>query len=147
MAHGDLSQRIRDRAVQRYVRPAKLRKQRKFKVVIRDLMNELEAEGFPKNHPRQFCTAVQTRNFLDEHGLTIERVEGPPGGNGPSVIVHYAINGEDETSDSSIAVVETPAERAFRVTEKLRGALKDVIASHGGTRGYISWVRGYEDEE
>ncbi len=41
---------------------------------------------------------------------------------------------------------ETPSERAYRVTERLRGRLKDVIQSYGGTEGYMRWVRG-EDED
>ncbi len=144
MAHGDLSQKIRDRAVQRFVKPAKMRQQRKFVVVIKDLMNELEGEGFPKNHPRQFCTAVQTKKFLDEHGLAIERVDGPAKGHGPTVVVHYVVKSEAEAFSETVN--ETPAERATRVTEKLAGRLKDVIKSYGGTKGYMRWVRG-EDEE
>jgi hypothetical protein len=145
MAHGDLSQKIRDRAVQRYVQPAKLKRQRRFTLAIRELMTELEAEGFPKNHPRQFCTAVQAKKFLNEYGLEIEHVDAPPQGHGPNVVVHYLVKSESQEVTSPVAM-ETPSERAKRVTDKLAGRLKDVIASFGGTEGYMRWVRG-EDEE
>jgi hypothetical protein len=44
-------------------------------------------------------------------------------------------------------VPETPAERALRLTEKLRGLMQDEIAAHGGTEGFMRWVRSDEDEE
>jgi hypothetical protein len=42
---------------------------------------------------------------------------------------------------------ETPEEKAFRLTEALRGLLKDEIAAYGGTEGFMRWVRSDEDED
>ena len=43
-------------------------------------------------------------------------------------------------------IVETPKERSFRLTEQIRGLMKDEIAAHGGAEGYLRWVRSEEDE-
>jgi hypothetical protein len=48
---------------------------------------------------------------------------------------------------AKIADQESPKERAFRLTEKLRGLLKEEIAAHGGTEGFMRWVRSDEDED
>lgn len=63
MAHGDASRKIRDRAVTRFIEPARRMNQLKFDIDIKPLMRELEAEGFTKNRPAQFCTAVQKSRF------------------------------------------------------------------------------------
>ena len=112
---------------------------------IKPLMKELESEGFPANHPRQFCKALQKRAFLQEKGLILQDVEGPPSGTSTTVVIHYSVNGGSGTSASVNA--ETPAQRAFRLTEKLRGLMKDEIAAHGGTEGFMRWVRSDEDED
>jgi hypothetical protein len=68
------------------------------------------------------------------------------------VVVHYrvlsgGVTGRANQSESAgRALMETPEERAFRLTEKLRGLMKEEIAAHGGAEGYLRWVRG-EDEE
>lgn len=44
--------------------------------------------------------------------------------------------------------VETPRERAMRICSELYGSMKGEIAAHGGTEGYMRWVRGDgEDSE
>jgi hypothetical protein len=42
---------------------------------------------------------------------------------------------------------ETPEARAYRLTEKLRGLLKDELAEYGGGEAFIRWVRGYDEED
>ena len=49
-------------------------------MAIKPLMKEMEAEGFAPNRPRQFCTALQKKDFLREKNLVLDRVEGPPSG-------------------------------------------------------------------
>ena len=41
---------------------------------------------------------------------------------------------------------ESPEERALRLTEKLRGSLKDELAEYGGAEGFMKWVRSDEDD-
>lgn len=41
---------------------------------------------------------------------------------------------------------ETPSQRAFRLTERVRGLLKDEIAAFGGTEAFMRWVRSDEED-
>jgi hypothetical protein len=104
-------------------------------------MKELEAEGFPTNHPRQFCKALQKKAFLEEKGLILDHVDGPPSGTSTTVVLHFSLS-----NDAGFLAVETPEARAKRVVDGLCGILKDEIASYGGTEAFMRWVRSEEDE-
>jgi hypothetical protein len=41
---------------------------------------------------------------------------------------------------------ENPSARAFRLTEKMRGLLKEELAEYGGGEAFLRWVRS-EDED
>jgi hypothetical protein len=41
---------------------------------------------------------------------------------------------------------EDPSARAFRLTEKLRGLLKEELAEYGGGEAFLRWIRS-EDED
>jgi hypothetical protein len=41
---------------------------------------------------------------------------------------------------------ETPEEKAHRLTESLRGPLKNEFATFGGAEGFLRMVRGYDEE-
>jgi hypothetical protein len=149
MAFGDASEQIRTRAWERYIEPLVREGKVEIAVPIKRLMKEMEAEDFPPNHPRQFCKALQKRTFLREKGLVLEYVEGPPSGTSTTVVLHFRTLPRDPAGSSSPPdpkSPEAPAERAFRLTEKLRGLMKDQIAAHGGTEGFMRWVRSDEDE-
>jgi len=64
-------------------------------------MKRLEAEGFPKNRPRQFCTAPQEGAFLEEKNLVLDYVEGPPSGNSTTVVLHFKVGGASAPSSST----------------------------------------------
>jgi len=51
---------------------------------------------------------------------------------------------EDETMKP---IDESPDEKAYRLTEKLRGLLKNEIAALGGAEGYMRWVRSDHADE
>jgi hypothetical protein len=140
MAHGDGAELIRERAWTQYIQPRLLEGQAEIAVKIRLLMREMEAEGFPTNQPRLFCKALQKNSFLREKGLRV-RVEGPPSGTSTTVVLHFTSTG------TASPATETPAERAHRLTEKLRGLMKNEIAARGGTEGFLRWVRSDEDED
>ena len=146
MSHGSSSQQIRQRAVSRFIEPARSKGLTRFQLPIKLLMRELESEGFPKNRPAQFCAAVQKEQFRDEQGFEIERVDGPPSGKSTTVVFYCKFKGTAKPEPRLVQGDETPAERAFRVTENLRGLLKEEIAAFGGAEAYLRWVRG-EDEE
>jgi len=150
-----LSDRIRALAQARYVKPAILAGKRQFSIRVRDLLSDLQAEGFPGGHTPQICSALRTSKFLRENGLEIEDVEGPPSKMSPTVIVRYRLSSPDARSDSTRRLEangnagseeEDPATRAFRLTEKLRGLLKEELAEYGGGEAFLRWIRS-EDED
>jgi hypothetical protein len=156
MKHGELSERIRSRAVRKYVQPALDSGLSHFSIKVKDLMKELEAEGFPPNHPAQFCSAVRARTFLLEHGLEIERIDGPASKTSTTVVVHYRVKERNRGVAASIAEpatdkvssdgpVEDSAAWAKRLTGKLFGLLKEELAEYGGGEAFLKWVRS-EDE-
>lgn len=155
MNHG-LSDQVRTVALDKFVKPAVRAGKVRFSVAVRDLMRHLQADGFPERNWPQICTAIQTGKFLRENGLEIEGVDGPPKKQSPTVVVRYRVAGrgkaavaEDEelTQDEAKAEAESPEAWAFRLTERLRGLMKEEISAHGGTEGYMRWVRGYDEEE
>jgi hypothetical protein len=50
----------------------------------------------------------------------------------------------DKERDGSIA--EGPEERATRLCDWLFGLRKEEIAAHGGTEGFINWVRSRDED-
>lgn len=145
MAHGDGSERIRQVAWDRIIQPQINSGRARIDVEIKPLMKQLESEGFSKNRPRQFCTALQKESFLAEKGLILDGKDGPPSGTSTTVVLHFKLaNGSWPKVATTLE--ETPEQRAFRLTEKIRGLMKDEIAAHGGGEAYLRWVRGVEEE-
>ena len=147
MASVGLSDRIRKRAVEEYVRPALQSGSSGVTIRVRDLMRKLEAEGFPANHPAQFCTALQKKAFLQEYDLVPDGKEGPPSGKSTTVVLHYrflkqAIHEPANKSDESTRKAD---ERAEQFVNRLRGLLKDELAEYGGGEAFIQWIRS-EDQ-
>lgn len=142
-----LSDKIRDMARNKYVTPAVRSGHTHFSIRVRDLINDLQAEGYPPSYTPQICSALQTRKFLSENGLEIENVEGPPRKVSPTVVIRYRLqNAASDHIPAQRPPAEDPSERAFRLTEKLRGILKDELAEYGGGEAFLRWVRS-DDEE
>ncbi|MGA2087207.1 MAG: hypothetical protein ABSG60_17000 [Terracidiphilus sp.] len=150
-----LSDQVRVRAKARYVDPAILAGMKHFSIAIKGLMKELEAEGFPKNHARQFCTALTSDKFLRTNGLEIEGVDGPPSKESTTVVVRYRV--ASRGTESGVAKNspegggtepqdDDPSDRALRLTERLRGLLKEEFAEYGGGEAFLRWIRS-EDED
>ena len=149
-----LSDRIREFAKAKYVDPAVHEGKSRFLIRVKDVNNELRAEGFPPRHTPQICDALTGRKFLRENGLEIEKVEGPPSGQSPTVVVYYRIGDprqmqpiEDIGSPRhELKPAEDATERAYRLTEKIRGILKDELAAYGGGEAFLRWIRSEDDE-
>ena len=151
-----LSDRIRSLARDKYVRAAMKTGKAQFTIRVRDVLNDLKAEGFPGGHTPQICSALQTTKFLRENGLEIDQVEGPPSKMSPTVVVRYRIakSGQvanpvktGEKASAPAGEEESPEARARRLTERLRGLLKDELAEYGGAEAFIRWVRGYDEDD
>jgi hypothetical protein len=150
-----LSDLVRTVAQERYVKPAKQAGKLQFSIRVRDLLNDLQTEGFPAGHTPQICSALQTSKFLRENGIQIEGTDGPPSKQSPTVVVHYRVASEtvqhgvrNDLPENAREPVneETPEEWAHRTTSKLQGLLKNEIAEMGGAQAYMRWVRS-DDEE
>lgn len=150
-----LSDLVRSVAQAKYVQPALRSGKREFSIRVRDLRGDLLAEGFPAGHTPQICSALQTSKFLRENGIEIEEVIGPKSKMSPTVIVRYRVANSGtqaviETKPSGIEQAEPEREDpdawALRLTEKLRGLLKDELKEYGGGEAFLRWVRS-EDED
>ncbi|HUH61489.1 MAG TPA: hypothetical protein VLZ50_00775 [Terracidiphilus sp.] len=118
-------------------------------------MQDLVKSGFPAGNWPQVCTALRKKTFLRQKGIEIESVDGPPSKMSTTVVYHYRVAKPDAKAASSNEKVtsgkeatdETPEARARRLTEELRGLLKEEMAPYGGAEGFIRWVRGYDEED
>ena len=149
----NLSDQIRTVAQAKFVKPAHAAGKRDFSISVRELMDILEAQGFPRNHTPQICNALQTGKFLRPNGLKITGIDGPKSKTSTTVVIHYGVTGEKPVSDEPSRTVasmkanpEEPEVRARRLTDNLRGLLKKEIAAHGGAEAFIQWVRS-DDED
>jgi hypothetical protein len=150
-----LSDQVRAVALEKYVHPAIRAGKMQFSVAVRDLMRHLQAEGFPEKNWPQVCTAIQAEKFLRTNGLEIEGIDGPPSKKSTTVVVRYRVADtatrlipqESSPNEGGIdPTEESPEEWAFRVTEKMRGLLKEELAEYGGGEAFLRWIRS-EDED
>lgn len=150
-----LSDQVRAMAQAKYVHPAIIAGKRQFSIPVKALLEDLQTDGFPARNTPQVCTALQTSKFLRENGLEIEGVDGPPSKMSTTVVVRYRIANRGVDSDAKNTPLEggrmepheeDPTARAFRLTEKLRGLLKEELAEYGGGEAFLRWVRS-EDED
>jgi hypothetical protein len=147
-----LSEKVRAVALRKYVQPAKEAGKSEFSIAVKDLLkDDLDKTMFPGNRVPLVCSAITTRGFQRENGLEIIAIDGPKSKTSPTVVVHYRIAAEGQAERLESTLPETPiAEdseaRAYRLTEKLRGLLKEEIAAYGGAEGFMRWVRGHDEE-
>jgi hypothetical protein len=139
------SDRVRDIVLNKYVWPALKSGSERVSVHARDVLKDAEASAdFPRGRTPLVCNVLQSKKLLQEAGLEIEGIDGPPSRQSRKVVVHYRLV---DGGPRVVQAPETHEEKANRLCEKLRGLMKDEIAAHGGAEGYIRWVRSDEDEE
>lgn len=118
---------IRMHARERYVLPARQRKQKQFSINAGDVVRELKMTG----RAPAVCSALKTNQFLERNSLHIVDRSGPPSGQSTTVTYTYEFLEGDLSSpehDDS--------------WEQLRGTLKDVFAELGGGEAYLRAERG-----
>jgi hypothetical protein len=136
------SDRVRNIARQEYVEPA-----RGTRELVRIPFGEFKAKlvklGFPQSHANQVATPLETDKFWKPLGLEL----CSPKGQARTVdsVLEFRFVVQERSQEPRRE--ETPAEKAYRLTEKLRGLLKDEIAAYGGTEAFIRWVRSDSDED
>jgi hypothetical protein len=142
-----LSDQVRTVARDRYVKPALRSGQTDFEIKVRNVLDDLVPLGFPTNNTPQICNALRSDKFLRENGLEITAVDGPPSKLSTTVVVHYRAVGTaaGDRQTSGEQANEDGAARAKRLTEGLRGLLKEELKEYGGAEGFVRWVRSDED--
>lgn len=152
---GGSSDLVREVAFQRYVRPAISSGKRQFSIAVKDLMRELRPKGFPSSNYSQICSSIKEKAFIKGNGIRVIRLEGPPSGQSSTVVVHYEVIGTgansskeevvDPKQQSALETAETPAARAQRLMEGLRGLLKEEYEEYGGGEAFLRWIRSEDD--
>jgi len=149
-----LSDRIRTLARSKYVDAALRAHKEYFSIRVKDILVDLQAEGFPGSHIPQICSALKTSKFLRENGLQLEGIDGPPSLQSTTVTFRYRI-AEPQKRDEEIgnrsegrqsSLEEEPAARALRLGESLRGILKDELSEYGGGEAFLRWVRSEDGD-
>jgi hypothetical protein len=143
-----LSDQVRSVAMDRYVKPALRSGQTSFSIKVRNVLDDLAPLGFPANSTPLVCNALRSDKFLKKNGLEITAVDGPPSKLSTTVVVHYRSVGT-ETTEGRVSGKERASEdgaaRAKRLTESLRGLLKQELKEYGGAEEFVRWVRSDED--
>jgi hypothetical protein len=106
---------------ERYVLPARGRKERRFSIRAGDVVRELQMSG----RTPAVCSALKSREFLRHNNLQLVDKTGPRSGQSTTVTYTY------EFIDTMPA---SPKEDPWA---RLRGKLKDVFAELGGGEQYL----------
>jgi hypothetical protein len=115
--------KIRQFSYKQYVAPARARGDSSFVLVAGDVHKDMHL----RNRVPSVCQALKSGKFLDENGLVLERLEGPPSGQGTRVRYTYRFR----NSDNSQA-----AQRRWPLIE-LRGVAREVFKDLGGGEEFL----------
>ena len=126
---------IRDYAREKYVTPARDRGISRFTIRMGDVVREMELVG---GRAPAVCSALKTREFLDENSLRLVSRSGPESGQSTTVIYTYEfVSGKNSTEPNIPSGSGNTPQSRQAAWEKLRGALKDVFAEYGGGEAYL----------
>ncbi len=122
MAKTDVSERVRQCVLQKYVAPARSRGERTVEVVSGDVHREL---GLKSRVP-QVCDAMRSKKLLERHGLRARVLAAPPSGQGTTLRIAYDF-------------VDTPASQ--HPLWALRGVAKEAFFQLGGGEAFLKSER------
>lgn len=135
------SEQVRQVADREYVEPA-----RGHAAEVRIPFGEFKAKlvklGFPSGYANQVASPLESEKFWLPRGLEMVSPKNQP--RRVDTVLEFRFVKREAAGEKRR---ETARERAERLTEKLRGLLKEEIAAHGGSEGFIRWVRSDEDED
>lgn len=115
--------RIRVCGREKYVEPARRRKEKMFSIRAGDVLRELNMSG---RLAPAICSALKTNEFLQQNNLKLVDVKGPKSGQSTTVVYTYEFVDTEQPS--------SPKEDSWA---RLRGALRDVFAETGGGEAYL----------
>lgn len=116
---------IRKYARETYVAPARAQREKRFSIRTGDVVRDMKLLW--RSTPA-VCSALKTREFLEENALRLVETKGPPSGMTTTVTYTYEFIGEEQ---------DRKASDRQEGWERLRGALKDVFAEYGGGEAYL----------
>jgi hypothetical protein len=119
---------IRLHGKQKYVVPARQRHEKRFSIKTGDVLHDLRLNG----RVPAICSALKTKEFLEENALRLVSKTGPASGQSTTVIYTYEF--VDPAKDGKSGNKESDRQDAWN---RLRGALKDVFAELGGGENYL----------
>ena len=120
---------IRTYARERYVVPARAKRDKRFSITTGDVVREMKLVW--RSTPA-VCSALKTRQFLEENALRLVNKTGPSSGMTTTVTYTYEFVDQGEEHN------KLDRQEAWN---RLRGALKDVYAAYGGGEAYLRAVR------
>jgi hypothetical protein len=114
--------KIRVHGREKYVVPARSRREKRFSIRAGDVVRELKLTG----RAPAVCSALKTRKFLQENTLRLVDRNGPTSGQSTTVIYTYEfVDRDDEKSTTTDPWL------------KVRGIAKDLFAALGGGEAFI----------
>ena len=135
------SEKVRQLAQREYIEPAR-GSRATVRINFGDLKAKLLQMGFPQGNANQVASPLETPKFWKPLGIEM----CSPKGQARTVdsVLEFRFVGEHSLVRQD---VESSSEKARRLTGRLKGLMRDVISEHGGTEGFLRWVRSDEDEE
>jgi hypothetical protein len=124
MQKQEYTESSRKYAAQNYVIPARDRGDKTVRINAGEVHKAL---GFRQRVPA-VCQALQSKKFLEENRLILEKIEGPPSGQSTRVTFTYQLH------DGSPLPSKKPEEDTF---PKLRGIAKGIFRELGGGENFI----------
>lgn len=106
--------------------PARSRREKRFSIRAGDVVRELSLSG----HAPAVCSALKTREFLQDNHLRLVDRSGPKSGQSTTVVYTYEFVDPEENN----ATAPDP-------WLALRGIAKDIFASLGGGEAFIRGER------
>jgi hypothetical protein len=105
-------------------------------------MKQAEAEGMSTaQRTPAFCTAIQTRKFLEMNGLKVVGVEGPASKKSTTVVVHYEFVDHPAPSSSKHGQPYSTEDPLLELSGVLRGAIRE------GAAAFLSELRRDKEQD
>jgi hypothetical protein len=137
-----LADHIRGYARERYVAAARQQGDARFSIRTGDVVRDMKLIG---GRVPAVCSALKTREFLEENSLRLISRTGPESGQSTTVTYTYEFIDDENSPAAKASGRSGGSTRQSRQAawDKLRGALKDVFAEYGGGEAYLRAERAF----
>jgi hypothetical protein len=123
---------IRMYARETYVGPARAKREKVFSIRTGDVVRDMK---LALAYTPAVCSALKTKQFLQENALRLISKTGPPSGQTTTVTYTYEFTETYKLTDPRRDEGKQLDRQA--AWDRLRGALKDVFAELGGGENYL----------